>query len=115
MTFDVCPACRREYDGSSCVGRLPLKDGQQVIPHVRHAPRWEGDDDECEGCWVDPGGVHHAGCDREECPLCARQLIGCRCFREEVHPQLWDDLELPKNMKPMRQDLRYGLRDLGVV
>lgn len=115
IELETCPACRQPYDGTSCTGRLPLKDGEQTVPHVPNTPHWDDGHSECEDCGARPGGVHHPGCRLEDCPLCSCQLISCRCFREEVHPQVWDDLELPENMKPMRQDVRYSLRDLGVL
>jgi hypothetical protein len=37
-----------------------------------HGPR-------CGDCAVLPGGVHHFGCDIEECPRCHGQLITCEC------------------------------------
>lgn len=33
----------------------------------------------CPDCSAKPGGLHHAGCDTEECPDCHRQAISCEC------------------------------------
>lgn len=34
---------------------------------------------ECPDCKTPVGGVHHSGCDTEECPFCHLQAIGCEC------------------------------------
>jgi hypothetical protein len=33
----------------------------------------------CGDCAVRKGGVHHHGCDLEECPACRGQAISCGC------------------------------------
>lgn len=33
----------------------------------------------CHDCGVEAGGLHHCGCDMEECPKCHEQLLGCEC------------------------------------
>lgn len=34
---------------------------------------------ECHDCGTPPGGLHHPGCDMEECPHCHEQAMGCDC------------------------------------
>lgn len=34
-------------------------------------------DRRCPDCNVAPGGLHHPGCDTEECPTCHLQALGC--------------------------------------
>jgi hypothetical protein len=36
----------------------------------------------CGDCGVGRGGVHHHGCDLEQCPACDGQLISCGCLDE---------------------------------
>lgn len=36
-------------------------------------------DRKCPDCKAPPGGLHHFGCDTEECPECHLQAIGCEC------------------------------------
>jgi hypothetical protein len=36
----------------------------------------------CGDCGVVAGGIHHFGCDMEQCPRCGEQLIGCDCVEE---------------------------------
>jgi hypothetical protein len=35
-------------------------------------------DGSCPDCGVAEGELHKRGCDREQCPECGQQLIGCR-------------------------------------
>ena len=47
-------------------------------------------EDTCHDCGVRLGGIHHPGCDVEECPRCRRQLISCGCrlsppYSRELH------------------------------
>ncbi len=36
----------------------------------------------CPDCGVTEGELHAAGCDREQCPICGYQLIGCEHANE---------------------------------
>lgn len=31
----------------------------------------------CPDCAVEPGEIHHWGCDVERCPFCGFQMLGC--------------------------------------
>ena len=44
----------------------------------------------CGDCNCPPGGVHHHGCDMEECPNCRGQAFACGC-QEGDDPDVWDD------------------------
>jgi hypothetical protein len=37
----------------------------------------------CPDCGVGRGGIHHPGCDIEQCPRCHEQLITCDCAEPE--------------------------------
>src|SRR4051794_7171666 len=37
----------------------------------------------CHDCGVEPGGLHHLGCDVQRCPSCGDQLICCDCPWDE--------------------------------
>ena len=51
-----------EYD------RIPYRNDQHPEPHF------------CHDCSSPVGGMHHLGCDMEQCPKCGRQLISCGCL-----------------------------------
>lgn len=36
----------------------------------------------CPRCGTPPKGIHHAGCDVEECPLCRKPFVACRCAKD---------------------------------
>lgn len=42
-------------------------------------PPWyfEPDGSCCPDCGISKGFYHKLGCDREQCPVCGQQLIGC--------------------------------------
>jgi len=79
----VCPWCNAEMlDAVSCsaeplaiLGKLyePLPWGMERR-FGRRTSRLA-----CPDCAAPPGGVHHHGCDVEECPACRGQAISCGC------------------------------------
>lgn len=36
----------------------------------------------CESCMAPEDSMHHPGCDRERCPCCKGQAIGCQCYED---------------------------------
>ncbi len=42
----------------------------------------------CHDCGVQPGALHHLGCDWEECPRCGAQLLSCCCLDDAY--EAWD-------------------------
>ena len=85
----ICPACGQDMrDAESCGGPL-LQVASQVYERVRFGQesgnRWE-EFDFCPECGVSHGGLHHPGCDIEECPRCGRQYLSCDCGAEDDGP-----------------------------
>ncbi len=78
----ICRFCKKEQTDESvvtCEGRsanLKFNDGEvrAMIPFKSDDP-----EDRCHDCNVKSGGIHHVGCNVEECPSCGGQVINCPC------------------------------------
>lgn len=86
----VCTACgldKREAD--SCVGEMLLISGKyrDRIRFGEELSGWGNDLSRCPDCGVAHGGLHHPGCDIEECPLCGGQIIACECGAEVLNEE----------------------------
>lgn len=91
----VCRACGREMlDGVACTLRTygDYADARQHerVPfgsettHLVEGPEARA----CHDCGCPRGGLHHPGCDVEQCPICGEQAIGCDCAMDvPVPPQ----------------------------
>ena len=83
----VCDRCNCEMnEADSCISEsiafgseeyAPIPFGQET--RFRRQP---AADERCHDCGVVVGGVHHEGCDMEECPRCHGQLFSCDCWAE---------------------------------
>lgn len=74
----VCKQCRREMKGRlGCIFVAIEIDG------VEYKPIPHDGDGRCHDCNTPRGGIHHPGCDAEECPKCHGQLISCGCLDDE--------------------------------
>ena len=73
-----CEDCQQEMTtASSCTADVLIMRGER---HERERVRRPiGPKGRCGDCGVQRGGVHHLGCDLEDCPRCHRQLISCGC------------------------------------
>ena len=85
----ICPACGQDKrDAESCGGPM-LQVAGQVYERVRFGQesgnRWE-EFDFCPECGVSHGGLHHPGCDIEECPRCRTQYLSCDCGEVDDGP-----------------------------
>lgn len=75
-----CSWCNQTMSGSkTCTGNefVEFPDGTK-LPSI---PNDEGH--KCPDCAVANGGFHHPGCDKETCPKCHGQLIGCGCLDQQ--------------------------------
>lgn len=68
----VCDRCGQALGISrtACLASSVQVDGRGAVPRVVS-------EDQCAGCGVPAGGHHHAGCDRERCPVCGGFLTMC--------------------------------------
>jgi hypothetical protein len=84
----ICRLCEREMlTAASCnVAALHI-DGHEypVVPYGKETRygRRTANTQRCHDCGVQPGGLHHLGCDWAECPHCHGQLLSCTCPLEE--------------------------------
>jgi len=75
----VCTFCKREMNipggNTGCVPTPfgTTEDKYDPIPA----------ETACGDCGCKAGTYHHPGCDREVCPRCRRQAIGCGCFADD--------------------------------
>lgn len=87
----ICNWCGKDMslnDTLSCSENVMVDFGNMVADPIRY-----GSEDRlkynkffdplvherCHDCNVKIGGIHHPGCDMEECPKCHKQLISCGC------------------------------------
>ncbi len=77
---EICGQPMLKADGCSCE---EVKCNGEKYTRIKY-----GDEDfklvevACPGCGAKEGHFHHYNCDREECPACGGQLIGCDCNPE---------------------------------
>lgn len=75
----ICKWCKQEMNsGVSCTGNtVKFPDGEEIEP-IPYSPDY--DSERCHDCYTPRGGIHHPGCDMEQCPRCGGQLISCSCW-----------------------------------
>ena len=88
----ACPRCMREMLASVSCNPDPFIIGGEVFEPLP----WSNErrfgrapaNFACRDCGTPPGGIHHHGCDVEECPVCHGQAITCGCAEvgEWDHP-----------------------------
>ena len=85
----VCLYCNHEMTDpatTTCTQTVEFPDGTTMAA-VPYAPdeiiRTLPDGGRCHDCGIAPGGLHHPGCDMEQCPRCKGQLISCGCLDKE--------------------------------
>jgi hypothetical protein len=83
----VCTICQQEMVDEVSCSADPLDIGGELYEPIRWGReagyRRDLPPVRCHDCGVWPGGVHHHGCDCEECPACHGQAISCDCDRLE--------------------------------
>jgi hypothetical protein len=79
----ICDICSEDMATSSSCTEPQIDLAGESFERVRYGS--EEDDwgaasgARCHDCNVEPGGLHHLGCDVERCPRCGGQLIACDC------------------------------------
>jgi hypothetical protein len=79
MTADQTPAtcrwCEEPMDGRPCTAQTAVVEGVAYHRIPYGSLGWE----HCNDCASPHGGLHHPGCDLEQCPRCLGQAISCGC------------------------------------
>lgn len=84
----VCGECGQGMlQVDSCVMATIHLEGADYDPIPYGQERWWTDykktpRSRCHDCNVAIGGIHHPGCDMEECPVCGGQLFVCDCSED---------------------------------
>ncbi len=83
----TCEICQRNMsEGISCSFDPLIIDGRPFEP-IRCGDETGGMFPfvPCGDCSVEGGGVHHHGCDLEQCPACLGQLFSCGCMDDDPY------------------------------
>lgn len=88
-----CLDCNQPFPNDSCTKKR-IRISGKIYPRISYGhelrflavdPMWHEDlvdsKRSCHDCGIKVDGIHHAGCDMEECPKCHGQLIACGCSR----------------------------------
>lgn len=96
----MCAWCGNEMlSGTSCT-----VDAVHLLGRPFALPPHRGRRGPCGDCGVQPGGLHHPGCDLQRCPRCRGQLLTCDCGFDEgaAHVTMppgetgeWDEPPIP--------------------
>ena len=76
-----CCFCKSEMTRNLACVENPVHVAGSVYRPVPYGdePGMRGVTERCGDCGVEPGAVHHHGCDLEDCPRCGGQMISCYC------------------------------------
>ncbi|MFW6323632.1 MAG: hypothetical protein ACOC0U_01085 [Desulfovibrionales bacterium] len=84
--MSICTTCGREMRFAETCTCDEIMIGSvwfRRIPYGREVSGWAVDFERCPRCNVEEGGMHHPGCELDECPRCRNQYISCACTDEE--------------------------------
>lgn len=79
----TCTACNKSMEPNTACTMPTYNDfGDDIerkrIPYGSESHQWPIGHP-CHDCNTPVGGLHHLGCDVEQCPRCGGQAISCGC------------------------------------
>jgi hypothetical protein len=78
----ICGYCNKDMSEVSSCREVAITINKEIYKPVPYGQEtrinWESE--RCHDCSIKRGGLHHPGCDVEECPVCHGQLISCGCI-----------------------------------
>lgn len=82
----ICDDCKQDMTTASGCTLPTLVLDDKTHDRIRYGNEWRHlgppSKRRCHDCGVQPGALHHLGCDWEECPGCGDQLISCGCWTD---------------------------------
>jgi hypothetical protein len=102
----ICQDCEQEMlEATSCTVDALILGGRRYLRDRARGACWPTQ--HCPDCGVAEQGLHHLGCDLEDCPACRRQLISCGCAwtdedTEDVVAVEGDTVVYPEALRGLR-------------
>jgi glutamine amidotransferase-like uncharacterized protein len=90
LYYGYCYDCHLNTKKAKTCTVSKLKIGRKKYTRIRYY-----NDEICGDCGVQNSGIHHIGCDLEECPACGIQLISCEC---EHNWHVWDSPRMKEGL-----------------
>lgn len=78
-----CIICNNKVSIGGCADDLYFKDGDKQIERIKNDTR-----ESCVECGCPDNTFHHAGCDKEKCPVCSSPIFECNCLPKFLYETL---------------------------
>ena len=114
----MCTWCHQEMrTARTCTVGVFHVAGRPITMVAFGREQWRPKPSRCGDCGVARDGWHHPGCDLQECPVCAGQMLSCGCRFDEDAPEDDDDSfpddEWDEPLAPFGVDANGSLLEAG--